>query len=171
MKTVMPVSQHEDCIFCKIVHGEIPCTSVFESEELIAFLDISPVNKGHTLLVPKAHMETLFDMPDDIGQTLLAAMKQVGTAVMEATGAKGLNVVQNNYPAAGQQVPHVHWHLIPRFADDGHMAWPQGGISRCAGDGCPCWRYPRKIITDNFKHEQKRGIFFRCRHAIFLNYR
>ena len=53
-------------------------------------------------------------------------MKQVGTAVMEATGAKGLNVVQNNYPAAGQQVPHVHWHLIPRFADDGHMAWPQG---------------------------------------------
>lgn len=123
---VMPVSQHENCIFCKIVHGEIPCTSVFESEELIAFLDISPVNKGHTLLVPKAHMETLFDMPDDIGQTLLAAMKQVGAAVMEATGAKGLNVVQNNYPVAGQQVPHVHWHLIPRFADDGHMAWPQG---------------------------------------------
>ena len=65
-------------------------------------------------------------MPDDIGQTLLAAMKQVGVAVMEATGAKGLNVVQNNYPAAGQQVPHVHWHLIPRFADDGQMVWPQG---------------------------------------------
>ena len=56
----MPASQHEDCIFCKIARGDIPCTSVFESEELIAFLDISPVNKGHTLLVPKAHMETLF---------------------------------------------------------------------------------------------------------------
>ena len=92
----MPASQHEDCIFCKIARGDIPCTSVFESEELIAFLDISPVNKGHTLLVPKVHMETLFD------------------------------VVQNNYSAAGQQVPHVHWHLIPRFADDGYTAWPQG---------------------------------------------
>ena len=102
------------------------CTSVFESEELIAFLDISPVNKGHTLLVPKAHMETLFDMPAGIGETLFAAMKQVGSAVMKATGAEGLNVVQNNYSAAGQQVPHVHWHLIPRFADDGYTAWPQG---------------------------------------------
>ena len=102
----MPASQHEDCIFCKIARGDIPCTSVFESEELIAFLDISPVNKGHTLLVPKAHMETLFDM--------------------KATGAEGLNVVQNNYSAAGQQVPHVHWHLIPRFAGDGYTAWPQG---------------------------------------------
>ena len=103
----MPASQHEDCIFCKIARGEIPCTSVFESEELIAFLDISPVNKGHTLLVPKAHMETLFDMPAGIGETLFAAMKQVGSAVMKATGAEGLNVVQNNYSAAGQQVPHV----------------------------------------------------------------
>ena len=106
----MPASQHEDCIFCKIARGDIPCTSVFESEELIAFLDISPVNKGHTLLVPKAHMETLFDMPAGIGETLFAAMKQVGSAVMKATGAEGLNVVQNNYSAAGQQVPHVHWH-------------------------------------------------------------
>ena len=78
----MPASQHEDCIFCKIARGDIPCTSVFESEELIAFLDISPVNKGHTLLVPKAHMETLFDMPAGIGETLFAAMKQVGSAVM-----------------------------------------------------------------------------------------
>ena len=150
----MPASQHENCIFCKIARGEIPCTSVFESEELIAFLDISPVNKGHTLLVPKAHMETLFDMPTGIGETLFAAMKQVGSAVMKATGAEGLNVVQNNYSAAGQQVPHVHWHLIPRFADDGYTA---------------C--YPGKTITDGFKDEQKRVIFSRCRRAIFLNYR
>ena len=98
----MPASQHEDCIFCKIARGDIPCTSVFESEELIAFLDISPVNKGHTLLVPKAHMETLFDMPAGIGETLFAAMKQVGSAVMKATGAEGLNVVQNNYSAGSK---------------------------------------------------------------------
>lgn len=122
----MSASQQENCIFCKIAHGEIPCTPVFESGELIAFLDINPVNKGHTLLVPKAHMETVFDVPDGIGEQVMAAMKIVGSAIMKATGAEGLNVVQNNYPAAGQQVPHVHWHLIPRFADDGHMAWPQG---------------------------------------------
>ncbi len=122
----MSALEQDNCIFCKIARGEIPCTSVFESEELIAFLDINPVNKGHTLLVPKAHMETLFDMPDGIGENLMIAMKQVGKAVMDATGAEGLNVVQNNYPAAGQQVPHAHWHLIPRFADDGYTAWPQG---------------------------------------------
>ena len=117
--------QQENCIFCKIARGEIPCTSVFESDELIAFLDISPVNKGHTLVVPKAHMETLFDMPDELGNSLIAAMKRIGTAIMRATGAEGLNVIQNNYPAAGQQVPHLHWHLIPRISGDGYAAWPQ----------------------------------------------
>ncbi len=122
----MSASQHEDCIFCKIARGEIPCTAVFESDDLIAFLDIGPVSKGHTLVVPKAHMETLFDMPDSMGERAMSAMKRIGAAVMAATGAEGLNVIQNNYSAAGQQVPHLHWHLIPRFFGDGIKAWPQG---------------------------------------------
>ena len=126
MKEHAMSAQQEHCIFCKIARGEIPCTSVFESDELIAFLDIGPVNKGHTLIVPKAHMETLFDMPAELGCALVSAMKQIGKAVMQATGAEGLNVIQNNYPAAGQEVPHLHWHLIPRCSGDGYAAWPQG---------------------------------------------
>lgn len=122
----MTDSQRDTCIFCKIARGDIPSTIVYESDELIAFLDINPVNKGHTLIVPKAHMEALFDMPASLGGPLMEAMKRIGAAVMRATGAPGLNVVQNNYPAAGQQVPHLHWHLIPRFVDDGYVAWPQG---------------------------------------------
>ena len=103
----MPASQHENCIFCKIARGEIPCTSVFESEELIAFLDISPVNKGHTLLVPKAHMETLFDMPTGIGETLFAAMKQVGSAVMPGNNPAPLFFRRRNYgrTASGRSRP------------------------------------------------------------------
>lgn len=116
-------------------------------------------------------METLFDMPAGIGETLFAAMKQVGSAVMKATGAEGLNVVQNNYSAAGQQVPHVHWHLIPRFADDGYTAWPQGAYQDMQEMAALADAIPGKTITDDFKDEQKRVIFSRCRRAIFLNYR
>ena len=122
----MSTSQHADCIFCKIARGEIPCSSVYETREIIAFLDIGPVNKGHTLVVPKMHVETLFDLPSGMGESLLEAMKKIGTAIMAATGADGLNVLQNNYRAAGQEVPHLHWHLIPRFAGDGLALWSQG---------------------------------------------
>ncbi|MEI3478601.1 MAG: HIT family protein [Bilophila sp.] len=122
----MAEPQQADCIFCRIARGDIPSTSVYETDELLAFLDINPVSKGHTLVVPKAHMEALFDMPSALGGPLIEAMKRVGAALMQATGAQGLNVVQNNYPAAGQQVPHLHWHLIPRFEGNGHEAWPQG---------------------------------------------
>lgn len=122
----MPDPQQNECIFCMIARGDIPSTVVYETEELLAFLDINPVNKGHTLVVPKAHMEAIFDMPSSLGGSLIEAMKRIGAALMQATGAEGLNVVQNNYPVAGQQVPHLHWHLIPRFEGDGHTAWPQG---------------------------------------------
>ena len=118
---------HNNCLFCKIVKGEIPCTSLLETENLIVFLDINPINKGHALVVPKQHAETIFDMPESLGCELVSVMKRVGAAIMQATGAAGLNVVQNNYPAAGQQVAHVHWHLVPRHADDGCPAWPQKG--------------------------------------------
>lgn len=108
-------------------------------------------------------------MPAGIGETLFAAMKQVGSAVMKATGAEGLNVVQNNY-SPGQQVPHVHWHLIPRFADDGYTAWPQGAYQDMQ-EMAALLTPSGKTITDDFKDEQKRVIFSRCRRAIFLNYR
>lgn len=114
-----------DCIFCKIIAGTIPCAKVYDSGGVFAFLDIAPVNKGHALVVPKAHYATLFDLPADLGRELLTALKLVGGAVMQATGAAGINVGMNNFEAAGQLVHHAHFHLIPRHAGDGLTLWTQ----------------------------------------------
>ncbi len=114
-----------DCIFCKIVAGEIPCSKVYETDTVLAFLDIAPVNPGHVLVLPKAHYPTLMDFPGNLGGDLMAALSVVGKAVMEATGADGLNLMQNNFEAAGQLVHHVHFHLIPRHSEDGLRLWPQ----------------------------------------------
>lgn len=122
----MTGAQQETCLFCRIIRGEIPCASVFESEDVVVFLDINPVSRGRSLVVPKVHWETLFAVPPELGESLVGTMQRAGAAIMKATGADGLNVVQNNFPAAGQEVAHVHWHLIPRFAGDGLRAWPQG---------------------------------------------
>ncbi len=118
-----------DCIFCRIAAGEIPCAKLFESDTVLAFLDIAPVRKGHALVVPKAHHPTLWDLPQDLGRDLLAAMQAVGRAVVEASGAEGLNVGMNNHPAAGQVVLHAHFHLIPRHTGDGLALWPQSSYS------------------------------------------
>lgn len=114
-----------DCIFCKIIEGKIPCAKVYDQGGVFAFLDIAPVNKGHALVVPKKHHATLFDLPPDLGRELLTALKTVGQAVMQATGAAGLNLGMNNYEVAGQLVHHAHFHLIPRHAGDGLSLWTQ----------------------------------------------
>ncbi len=115
----------DDCIFCKIIEGKIPCAKVYDQGGIFAFLDIAPVNKGHALVVPKKHHATLFDLPPDIGRELLNSLKLVGQAVMQATGAAGLNVGMNNFEAAGQVVHHAHFHLIPRHEGDGLRLWAQ----------------------------------------------
>jgi histidine triad (HIT) family protein len=115
----------DDCIFCKIIQGKIPCAKVYDQGGIFAFLDIAPVNKGHALVVPKAHHATLFDLPPDIGRELLSALKAVGAAVMQATGAAGLNVGMNNFEVAGQLVHHAHFHLVPRHEGDGLRLWTQ----------------------------------------------
>jgi len=115
-----------ECIFCKIVRGEIPCAEVYSDDSILAFLDIGPISKGHTLVIPKKHYNNLFDMPDDMGNHLLKVMQKVGSAIMKATGATGINVVMNNYPSAGQVIPHAHWHLIPRIEGDGLFKVKQG---------------------------------------------
>lgn len=116
---------NQDCIFCKIIAGQIPSAKVYDRGGVYAFLDIAPVNKGHALVVLKKHYETLFDLPEDIGRELLVALKVVGQAVMKATGASGLNVGMNNFESAGQLVHHAHFHLIPRHAGDGLTLWTQ----------------------------------------------
>lgn len=103
-----------DCLFCKIAKGEIPSVKVYEDDGILAFLDISPVEKGHTLVISKRiHSEALIDTPPEILAEMLAAAKKIGAAMMRA-GFGGFNVVQNNYPDGGQAVPHIHFHIIPR---------------------------------------------------------
>ena len=113
-----------DCLFCKIIQGEIPCAKVYETDRILAFLDISPVSPGHALVLPKAHYPTLLDMPGDQGAPLLEAVTAVGRAVMAATGATGFNVVANTFAPAGQVVFHAHFHVIGRTEGDGLPVWP-----------------------------------------------
>ena len=114
-----------NCIFCKIVKGEIPCSRIYEDSHHVAFLDIAPVNKGHTLLIPKKHYSDLFEMPDAELKEISILLKKLGRIVMEGVKADGVNVGMNNKAAAGQVVFHAHFHIIPRFAGDGLKHWPQ----------------------------------------------
>ena len=114
-----------DCIFCRIIRGELPCAKVYEDERVVGFLDINPVNPGHTLVLPKRHYATLFDiLPDDLHASA-AACQKIAAAVYKAVKASGLNLFQNNYRAAGQVVDHIHFHLVPRFPRDNFLSsWP-----------------------------------------------
>ena len=108
------------CIFCQIVEGKLPAHKVYENEHVVAFLDLYPINTGHTLVVPKQHVELLSDLPPDTAAHLLQAAQQVEKAIRASTlHCEASNVVINNGKAAGQEIPHVHLHIIPRFRGDG----------------------------------------------------
>ncbi len=117
------------CIFCKIIAGEIPSARVYEDEEVLSFLDINPIVKGHTLVVPKGHYPTLLELPDAAGEPLMRALRRVAGAVQEATQATGFNCIQNNFRSAGQMVYHIHWHIVPRFDGDGLLDWKAGSYT------------------------------------------
>lgn len=104
-----------DCIFCKIIAGEIPSSKVYEDEKVLAFLDISQVTPGHTLVVPKQHFRNLLEMDADSASQLFARVPDIARKVMKATGAKGMNILNNNEEIAGQTVFHTHVHLAPRY--------------------------------------------------------
>lgn len=114
----------EDCIFCKIINREIPAEIVYEDEHAVAFLDIRPVSKGHTLLIPKKHSHDLSDADDDILRQLIVVAKKVSLALLKATGADGFNLGANNGAVSGQEVFHLHFHLIPRYKNDQLKGWP-----------------------------------------------
>jgi histidine triad (HIT) family protein len=115
--------RNPSCVFCKIVHGEIPSAKVLETDRAIAFLDIAPVNCGHVLLVPRAHHAALAELPGDLAAHAGSLLPSLCRAIQAATGADGLNVIVNNGQAAGQTIDHVHWHIIPRFHND-PVNWP-----------------------------------------------
>ena len=116
-----------NCIFCKIVAGAIPCLKVVEDDAALGFLDIGPLAEGHVLLIPKEHLATLDQMPADLAARVAKHLPAIGKAVMAATGAEGFNVLQNNGKVAHQEVPHVHFHIIPRRLGDAfRFNWPAG---------------------------------------------
>ena len=104
-----------DCIFCKIIAGEIPSSKLYEDDQVIAFLDISQVTPGHTLVVPKQHFRNLLEMDADSASQLFARVPDIARKVMKTTGAKGMNILNNNEEIAGQTVFHTHVHLAPRY--------------------------------------------------------
>ena len=116
-----------DCLFCKLVAGDIPSAKVYEDDATLAFMDIAPVVPGHTLVIPKAHFDPVTQTPDDVLARVIATVRRVAAAQMSALNADGVNIHQSNGASAGQVVPHVHFHVIPRFADDGHhWNWSAG---------------------------------------------
>lgn len=108
-----------DCIFCKIIDGTIPSVKVYEDEHVYAFLDITPLAKGHTLLIPKQHVKDLFEMPSEIASHLYSVAPKIANAIKTAFQPQGLNTLNNNGAVAYQTVFHYHLHFIPRYEEDG----------------------------------------------------
>ncbi len=108
-----------ECIFCQIAHGELPSHTVYEDDAVMAFLDANPLVEGHTLVIPKTHYETTAEMPEAVGAGIGRAVTQIAPAVETAVGADATSIGINNGQAAGQEIDHIHVHIIPRFEDDG----------------------------------------------------
>lgn len=114
-----------NCLFCKIIRGEIPSSKVYEDQSHVAFLDIHPVATGHTLVVPKAHSENIEDTSAEVFMKLVGIVKKIGAGIEKSLGVPGYNVGINNGRSAGQLVDHIHVHIIPRRAEgDGLLPWP-----------------------------------------------
>lgn len=110
----------ENCIFCQIVSGTIPSSKVYEDDRVMAFLDITQTTNGHTLLIPKKHVRNVLEMDQETAQDLFVQLPKIARAVQKATGAAGMNIINNNEEVAGQTVFHAHIHLVPRFdSNDG----------------------------------------------------
>ena len=108
-----------DCIFCKIVSGEIPSIKVYEDDRVLAFMDINPVNEGHLLIIPKAHAATIHEIAEGDFLAVMSATRKLSAAVKKTLNPDGINLLQLNGEAANQVVPHLHVHIVPRWFGDG----------------------------------------------------
>ncbi len=121
-----------DCIFCKIIAGQIPSFTLYENEIVICFLDVFPANPGHTLIVPKAHYKNVAETPEQVLQGIISAAKYLSPIVVKAVGMEGFNLFLNDGRSAGQLVEHVHLHVLPRQQGDNlrvhppQKSYPQG---------------------------------------------
>lgn len=114
----------ENCIFCKIIKREVPAEIIHESEHFISFLDLHPNNYGHSLVVPKEHVENIYEIKGDTSINLGEELSKISKAVKKAVNADGINIFMNNDPAAGQIIFHQHSHVIPRYENDNLHHWP-----------------------------------------------
>lgn len=112
-----------DCIFCKIIAGEIPAQKVYEDEKVLAILDIKPVNPGHVLVLPKEHFFDFSDTPSETIKEMVESAKKIIVALKKISGAEGFNITFNTGQAAGQVIFHTHMHVMPRFGGDGYELW------------------------------------------------
>lgn len=119
-----------DCIFCKIVEGVLPSNKIYEDKNVLAFLDIAPVHPGHVLVIPKKHFANMEEIPENLLVDLIKIVKKIGLAVKKGLNYEGYNIQENNDPIAGQIVPHIHFHIIPRIEEDGLKLWPQKEYSK-----------------------------------------
>ena len=110
---------YRDCVFCDIIEGRTPAEVVFEDEETLAFMDINPANPGHTLVIPKRHVRDIYGMDEETAAAVMRATVQVAKAIKRALQPDGMNLVQSNERAGGQDVFHFHMHIIPRWYGDG----------------------------------------------------
>ena len=126
-----------DCLFCQIVTGDVPAIKVAESDNAIAILDVNPVNFGHTLIIPKKHSMNMLDADDETLKEMILFTKRVAQAVIDGLGNDAFNLELNNGRIAGQIIPHLHWHIVPRTGEDGLLHWlgkkyPKGEAERVA---------------------------------------
>lgn len=115
-----------DCIFCSIAKGEKPSYKLYEDNNTIAFLDINPVSNGHLLVVPKQHFENIFDVPNDILANLSRTFSAMANLCRDKLGATGVNILNASGKDAQQTVFHLHFHIVPRYENDGLDLWPHG---------------------------------------------
>lgn len=109
--------RHDDCLFCKIIHGELPSAKVYEDEHVYAFMDISQVTTGHTLVIPKIHTRDIYSTPDEVAGNFFASIPKIARAIKTVYKPIGMNLLNNNEILAGQTVFHFHVHLIPRYGE------------------------------------------------------
>ncbi|MBR3119152.1 HIT family protein [Oceanobacillus profundus] len=139
---------HDDCIFCNIINGELPSAKVYEDEHVYAFLDLSQVTKGHTLIVPKTHTKNIYETPPEVAKELFARVPIIANAIKKTYSPLGMNVLNNNEAPAEQSVFHLHLHLIPRYGE---------------GDGyTPNWT----VHTDEYTSEELQNIAQEIKAAI-----
>ena len=120
----------ENCIFCKIIAGEIPSTTVYEDEDFKAILDVNPAARGHVIILPKHHADDVFSLEDSQAEKIFPVAKKIATALKKTYQCDGVNILQNNGEAAGQTVFHLHIHIVPRYQDDKVMIeWEPKEIS------------------------------------------